>query len=84
MRMPDPSRLSERAARGICEAFACLKRREIALRLEDELGRPDRVLFEKRVLEAYGLSRLFERIREAVLALHRIRKAAVMKTEGGS
>lgn len=82
MRMLDPSRLSKRDIHGICEAFACVKRREISLRLEDELRRPDRVRFEKCILKAYGLSHLFERIREAVFALHRIRKAAVMQTEG--
>lgn len=74
-RMLDPSRPTTDASARILDAFSILARRDL-LSLEVELECEDRLRFERAVLEAFGYGTYFDRIKQSLLTMFRIRAAA--------
>ncbi len=70
--MPDPRRLSAPDAEKILRAFRPLQRRKI-LNTAEEYLQADRIAFERVVAECFGYAPLFERIKNCVLQMQRVR-----------
>jgi hypothetical protein len=70
--MLDPRRLSDGDARKIIEAFQPLLGRKIMTTLQ-EYEQADRLAFERVVADCFGYSALFERIKNSVLDMQRVR-----------
>jgi hypothetical protein len=73
--MLDPVGLSAEARAEIMAAFSPLLKRSVEP-VTEELARADRQEFDRVVLRSYGLGGYYESIRDALLTLYRIRKAA--------
>ncbi|MDE0291789.1 MAG: hypothetical protein OXK19_04670 [Candidatus Dadabacteria bacterium] len=58
----------------IKKLFQVLKRREV-FSLPDELSSSDRLRFDRAVLEGFGISDSYEKIKESLLELYNIRKS---------
>jgi hypothetical protein len=71
-RMLDPRLLSASQAKKILTAFKPLLSREI-LTTEQEYSQSDRLAFEHVVADCYGYTRIFDRIKNSVLSMQRVR-----------
>lgn len=76
LRILDPSLVSRKEKLKIINYFDPLLKRP-PLSIESELQDPDRIAFDKVVLEVYGLKQYYDRIKGALMTLYDIRKAAV-------
>lgn len=72
IKMLNPSLLSEDDRERILEAFKPILDREI-MKLSEELHQADRVVFEKIVLEIYGIGEMYEPIKTSILSMHKNR-----------
>jgi len=70
--MLDPRRLPNREAQKVLAAFKPLLGRKILPTL-DEYNQADRLAFERVVADCYGYAALFERIKDSVLDMQRVR-----------
>lgn len=75
MLMLDPDRLTPEHRDTILTAFGPLTRREIGS-TEQELAEEDRRTFDLAVLSAYGIERYYDRIKDALLSMQRMRLQA--------
>ena len=82
MRMFDPEQVPQENRKSILTAFGKLQKRKV-LSVEEELNLSDRMAFEKAVFESFGLLDVLPRVKESVLALHRIRGAACKQKANG-
>lgn len=72
--MFNPDMLTQQQVDAIIEAFSPLLLREIK-NTEEELLSPDRIAFDKLILECYGLSKYYEPIKNSLLSMQRARLA---------
>lgn len=68
----NPSLVSDENRESILKAFKPILDREI-MKLSDELNQSDRIEFEKLVFEIYGISKMYEPVKETLLSLHKNR-----------
>ena len=75
LRCLDPSLLKDEDKRNIVDAFEPILNRDI-LDLESELKSADRVAFENIVFHAFGIEDQFDSVKQSLLGMYSIRKAA--------
>jgi tRNA1(Val) A37 N6-methylase TrmN6 len=74
--MLDPDQLSEENATNIKQLFSEFKDRAV-LPLTEEVNEATRAIFDKAVLEAYGISEFEDRIKSSLLQIHSIRNSVL-------